>query len=182
MNSQEHIAVEVSVPGQVSAERRALFMQRVREGGEVNPHSLRRLVDRAFVLGLALRGQDLVGVGGIKRPNAAYRDRIFASAGAAQDPAEFEFELGWIYVVPAARSQHVSTRLVETLMRNIGDGQVYATSHVNNERVHALLDRFDFAAVGKPYRSKLNEPDIQLFVHKRRVDGPRLQAHKSTAT
>jgi len=87
------------------------------------------------------------------------------------DPGKFEFELGWVYVIPDARDQHVSTRLVEALMQNIGEAQVYATSRVNNERMHALFARLEFAPVGEPYPSKLNEPNIQLFVRERHTHG-----------
>lgn len=146
-------------------------MRLVRQGGEVDAHSLPRLVDRALALGFAFRADDLVAVGGVKRPNAGHRARVFASAGVAMDPGKFEFELGWVYVIPDARDQHVSTRLVEALMQNIGEAQVYATSRVNNDRMHALFARLEFAPVGEPYPSKLNEPNIQLFVRERHTHG-----------
>jgi hypothetical protein len=69
------------------------LIELVKRGGEVNPQTLRDLVHRAFMLAFAWHEQALAAVGGLKRPNAAYRARIFDKAGV-RDPAVYKFELG----------------------------------------------------------------------------------------
>ena len=41
--------------------------------------------------------------------------------------------------------------------------RVYATSTVNNDRMHSSLKRFGFKPVGVPYPSKQNEPGFSCL-------------------
>ncbi len=162
----EHLSVVVSVLPlrNVSAGERALFEQMVLEGGEVNPKTLPGLIDRALVLAFARLDGVLVGVGAIKRPYVSHRGDVFEWAQAELDSTKFEFELGWVYVNVSGRNRRLASRLVEELMLSLNGASVYATSRVDNERMHASLKRFGFKRVGVPYPSKQNEPEIQLFV------------------
>jgi RimJ/RimL family protein N-acetyltransferase len=81
------------------------------------------------------------------------------------NPEQFEFELGWVYVRPSARGKGVASALVESLVSSLNGACAYATSRVDNERMHAALKRFGFVPVGVPYPSQLNEPSIQLLLH-----------------
>lgn len=164
MNEHAVAAVSVLSPGAVSAEERVAFQQMVFEGGEVNPNTLPSLVDRALALAFARLDGTLVGVGAIKRPYESHRKDVFTWAMADLDPTQFEFELGWVYVSPSCRGKRIASRLVEKLMPVLIRAPVYATSRVDNERMHASLKRFGFKQVGVPYPSKQNEPEIQLFV------------------
>lgn len=140
------------------------FQALVLEGGEVDPISLPGLVKAAPVLAVAKSGNTLVGVGGIKRPNSSYRNRVFKSARAQLNARDFEFELGWVYVRPAAQGNRLASRLVQQLMLPLHGVAVYATSRVNNSRMHASLARVEFRREGTPYPSKMNEPELALFV------------------
>ncbi|MFZ6843148.1 GNAT family N-acetyltransferase [Undibacterium sp. RuTC16W] len=164
MNSGPPVIVTVREPAAASAEELSAFRQFVLEGGEVNPQTLPGLVLRALSLALARVGEELVAVGAIKRPNPGYRAGVFAKAQVPQNPSRFEFELGWIYVRPSARGKGVASVLVGELASSLNSAPAYATSRVNNERMHAALKRFGFQPVGSPYPSQRNEPDIQLFL------------------
>ena len=107
---------------------------------------------------------DYFAVGAVKRPNTDYRAGVFAKADVKQEPAQFEFELGWVYVHPSARGRGLASALVGVLVPTLHGARAYATSRVNNERMHASLKRFGFKPVGIPYPSQLNEPEIQLFL------------------
>lgn len=59
------------------------------------------------------------GVSAIKRPNPGYTARVFAKAGAKQDPSKFEYELGWVYVLPSAQGRGIASALVEVLVPSL---------------------------------------------------------------
>jgi GNAT superfamily N-acetyltransferase len=164
MSEDPHIAVIALLPREASAEERAAFEQMVLEAGEVNPDTLPGLIDRALALAFVRLDGTLVAVGAIKRPYSEHRGHVFTWAKSKIDPKQFEFELGWIYVKPAAQGKRIASRIVEKLMPVLNGALVYATSRVNNDRMHSSLKRFGFQPVGIPYPSKQNEPHIQLFI------------------
>ncbi|MBI4290780.1 MAG: GNAT family N-acetyltransferase [Betaproteobacteria bacterium] len=156
--------IDISAPNACNAAALAKFEVLVREGGEVDPNTIHALIERALSLAFVKSPSSLVGVGAIKRPNPSYRNRVFRSASSALNAGHFEFELGWVYVRPSAQGHRLASRLVQKLMPTLKGAAVYATSRVNNERMHASLVRGGFRQEGPSYPSKLNEPEIQLFV------------------
>ena len=164
MNRGPEVVVKAFPPEAVADEDLIAFRHMVIAGGEVNPDTLPDLVSRALTLAYAKISEEIVGVSAIKRPNPAYRNRLFAKAGANKDPSTFEYELGWVHVHPSARGQGIASDLVEVLLPSLNGALVYATSHVNNIRMHSSLKRFGFEHVGVTYSSHLNEIPIQLFV------------------
>jgi GNAT superfamily N-acetyltransferase len=165
MNRDSSVAVVVQSPSACAAKELSAFEQFVLAGGEVNAETLLGLVARSLSLAFAKVGEELVGVGAIKRPNGNYRAYVFAKAGVKQDPEQFEFELGWVYVRPSARGKGLASGIVEALIPSLHGAHAYATSRVNNVQMHASLKRFGFKPVGAPYPSQLNEPAIQLFLY-----------------
>lgn len=142
----------------------ASFKELVRIGGEVNDQTLSSLVSGSLLLAFARRNETLVAIGAVKRPNDSYRTKIFLKAGVLERMADFEHELGWIYVDPAARGNGLSRKIVDVLLTAPTSGHLYATSRVNNLAMHTTLKHFGFTEAGAPYPSSLNEPQIQLFL------------------
>jgi ribosomal protein S18 acetylase RimI-like enzyme len=164
MSESVAFTIEVSAPGVCEAAAVAEFQALVREGGEVDPSTLPALVESALSLAFVKSGSSLVGVGAIKRPYSSYRSRVFKSARSQLSPHDFEFELGWVYVHPSAQGNRLASRLVQELLPSLKGAAVYATSRADNARMHASLSRAGFRREGARYPSKINEPEIQLFV------------------
>jgi GNAT superfamily N-acetyltransferase len=133
-------------------------------GGEVNPHTLPTLMSRAFALAYATSARRIVAVGGLKCPHSSYRASVFRKASAQLDPSQFPFELGWIYVTPSVRGQGIADAIVTSLVQRLGGAAAYATSRVDNARMHASLIRASFAPHGEAYSSQLGSVPLQLFV------------------
>jgi GNAT superfamily N-acetyltransferase len=159
-----NVMLSVLPQRELGAEARAALVAMILEAGEVNPDTLSALIDRAIGFVFARIDGALVGVGAIKRPYDSHRRDVFSWAKCGLDPTEFPFELGWIYVKPEAQGNRIASQLVEKLMPLTNGERVYATSRVNNHRMHSSLKRFGFNAVGTPYDSRQNQPKIQLFV------------------
>jgi len=152
----------VNTPAGCSPAERDAFCALVLTGGEVMAAGLADRVRQAAFLAFAHEDETLVGVAALKKPHAGYRADVFkkAQGGAA---ADFPYELGWAYVVPAARGKRVSTSLVEALC--VGKAGVYATSRAANKAMHRTLRRAGFESSGVPYASQehLGE-EILLFL------------------
>lgn len=166
MSEDQSIVMSVCPPKSCSADQLTAFKRMVIEGGEVSRATLATLVDRALVIAFARAAGVLVGVGAIKRPHDTHRKRVFLGAKSLLNPSHFDFELGWVCVDSAHRGKGLASRLVESLTLSLKGAAVYATSRVNNDRMHSSLRRFGFKTEGLPYPSRVNAPEIQLFVRK----------------
>jgi GNAT superfamily N-acetyltransferase len=163
VDERQSFRSEVVEPHLCTPARLAQFRQLVMEGGEVDAHTLPALIKRALALAFVRDGVSVVGVGALKRPNASYRNRVFANAKSSLAPKHFEFELGWIYVCPSARGKKLTSPMVKDLLQQAKGRPVYATSRVDNAPMHASLVRCGFRKEGSPYPSSEHEVDIQLF-------------------
>jgi hypothetical protein len=115
-------------------------------GGEVSPRGLRDRVMKAHCLAFMRRDGCLLGVAGLKRPEPSYRARVAKSAGVPLPRESFEFELGWVFILPSARGAKLSFPLCESVVRGAADGAgVFATSRANNAGMHATLQKLGFS-------------------------------------
>lgn len=165
MSDGSNFTIQVLAPGACDAAALTEFQTLVREGGEVDPATLPALVKNALSLAFVKSSMSLVGVGAIKRPYASYRSRVFKSARSLLKADDYEFELGWVYVRPSAQGNRLASRLVQELMPHLNGAAMYATSRVDNVRMHASLSRAGFCPEGIPYPSRVNEPELQLFTY-----------------
>jgi predicted GNAT family N-acyltransferase len=155
------VALSPSVVGTVDL---ATFESLVLTSGEVSAKTLSKLIPVALSLAFAKIDDDVVAVAALKRPNQSYRTKVFTKAKSTSNPANYQFELGWVFVSPAARGKRLASKLVETLVCSLNGASAYATSRVDNEYMHSALARCAFHPVGNSYTSQLNEPEIQLFI------------------
>jgi GNAT superfamily N-acetyltransferase len=140
-------------PSDCTADALADFEKLVFEGGAVDPEGLTQRIRNAFRL-LFLRTSDgqLAGVGALKHPRPAYRNRVFASALATAAPDEYRVELGWVVVAKTHQGQGLSTRIVGELLPFAKSENVFATTRAD-ERVMRYASDHGFEINGKPYPS-----------------------------
>lgn len=154
--------VEARAPRECSAEEQAVFAAMVLKGREVTAAGLRRRVDDAVALAFLRVKEELLGVGGLKRPDEIYCGRVSNASGVALPASEFAFELGWVYVEQKARGG-ASRALCEALLPFAKGHGVFATSRVNNPWMHATLLGLGFARVGAEWPSGQNPANLALF-------------------
>ena len=129
------------------------FEKLVLEGGAVDPEGLGQRIHEASRL-LFLRESDdqLVGVGALKRPIPAYRNRVFVNAQATVTPDEYPLELGWVVVAKSHQGGRLSTRIVGELLPFARNQNIYATTRAD-ERVLSFAFDCGFRINGKPFPS-----------------------------
>jgi len=136
-----------------TAQALADFEKLVIEGGAVNPRGLSERIRKASRL-LFLRASDnqLVGVGALKHPRVAYRNRVFADARATASADEYPVELGWVVVTQSHQGRRLSTRIVGELLPFAKNENIFATTRAD-ERVLSFAFDYGFKINGKPFPS-----------------------------
>src|SRR6266550_1811617 len=154
----------IFLPSNCTAQALADFEKLVIEGGAVNPQGLTERIRKASRL-LFLRASDdqLVGVGALKHPRAAYRNRVFADARATVSANEYPVELGWVVVTKSRQGRRLSTRIVGELLPFVKNENIFATTRAD-ERVMSFASDYGFEINGKPYPSGRGY-DLVLYLH-----------------
>lgn len=150
-------------PSECSREELRDFAAFVVAGGEVAAKGLPERLEGAHLLAFLRSGPCLVGVAGLKYPNAAYRARVSQGSRVAIPATEFEFELGWIFVLPSARGGK-SLPLCTELLAAAEKKGVFATTRTGNTAMHKTLLKLGFEPAGRSWPSRKNEDDLLLFV------------------
>ena len=143
----------IFLPSDCTAQALADFEKLVIEGGAVNPQGLVQRIRKASRL-LFLRASDdqLVGVGALKHPRAAYRSKVFADAQATASADEYPVELGWVVVTQSHQGRRLSTRIVGELLPFVKNENIFATTRAD-ERVLSFAFDCGFRINGKPFPS-----------------------------
>jgi GNAT superfamily N-acetyltransferase len=143
----------IFLPSDCTAQALADFEKLVIEGGAVNPQGLVQRIRKASRL-LFLRASDdqLVGVGALKHPRAAYRNKVFADARATASADEYPVELGWVVVAQSHQGRRLSTRIVGELLSFAKNENIFATTRAD-ERVLSFAFDCGFRINGKPFPS-----------------------------
>ena len=153
----------IFLPSDCTAQALADFEKLVIEGGAVNPQGLvQRIREASRLLFLRASDDQLVGVGALKHPRAAYRSKVFADARATASADEYPVELGWVVVTQSHQGRRLSTRIVGELLPFAKNENIFATTRAD-ERVLSFAFDCGFRINGKPFPSG-NGYDLVLYL------------------
>lgn len=107
-------------------------------------------------------GDVLAGIAALKLPGAHYREGVFEKAGLAVTSADYECELGWVFVDAAHRGNRIAESLCRQLLAKEPAAGVFATTRVDNDIMIRILLVLGFERAGKPY-SRRNE-ELVVFL------------------
>lgn len=155
--------VRVKSPRECSPQELAEFKALVLEGGEVAPEGLDGRVRRAAVLAFLVDEGAILGVAGLKEPGAGYRAKVAKGAQASVPADRYPFELGWVFVSSGIRGGK-SKMLCDALISRAHGCGIFATSRVNNPRMHATLQAKGFKRTGAEWPSGQNPANLALFL------------------
>ncbi len=127
------------------------FVKLVEAGGEVTSEGL---VDRVRGAASLIFLTQLQGIAALKHPQPGYRQTVSTKSGVPLSEAAFPFELGWVFVVPAARGNRYANDLVRAAVATAGGRGIFATSREDNMPMHRALEKFGFARAGQCYPSE----------------------------
>jgi len=159
-------------PFECTEEERGDFARIVRQGFHTAAGDLDARIRAAKCLAFLYGpGKTLAAVAALKAPSEQRREDTFRKAAAGVSAADYVLELGWVFVTPARRGNHVAERLCRLLLARVPQSCVFATTRTNNDVMIRILTALGFDRVGKPYPRR----DEELVLYLRPL--PRLELH-----
>jgi hypothetical protein len=145
--------VTVCATGDLTSDERARCLEIIRGGNAVNPESAAQELPISQRLAVARLGNQIVGIGAIKRGRADYAARIAGRSGVQFEPETPE--LGYVAVADEHRGAGLSGQIVNQLLR---EGPLFATT--SNPRMKSTLNRGGV----HPRRTGVARPQWQALV------------------
>jgi hypothetical protein len=132
----------------------------LKEGDAVDFKTAERELPHAVTVAIMRVGEDVVGVGAIKRQRPRYAKKIASAkcSGYSFDPQIHE--LGYVAVLKANRG-HQSRRIVDSLLKTF-KGPLWATAF--NDRMKSTLKHRSFVQRGKEWPSENGEGQVSLWI------------------
>ena len=143
--------VKACVAGDLTEEELATCIAIIKSGDAVDPESAAAELPRASVLAVVRQGDQIVGVGAIKRVRRDYASRIAGRSGASFKPDTPE--LGYVAVDSAHRGNHLSYRIVAMLLSRC-PGSLFATT--SKDRMKQTLAKAGFVQKGREWKGQNN--------------------------
>jgi RimJ/RimL family protein N-acetyltransferase len=157
--------VKLKSPSNCTKEELSRFHEMVIAAGEVKAEGFRDRIERAEVLAFSRHGNEIIGVGALKRQHPNYTARIFKSANAKSAAGNFGLELGWVVIGEAHRRKGHSLPIVAALIAHAAGKPIYATSASTNEPMHKALIKYSFERDGGDWPStERKNTSLRLFV------------------
>lgn len=147
--SQMTYQVQTRDPSLLSASELDGCASILEKGSAVNVDSAREELPHAVVVAVLTFEQTIVGLGAIKQARPWYAAKIAQRSGTTVDPGMNE--LGYVAIDRTHRGQHLSTRIVETLVSNFGES-LFATT--DSEPMKCALQRNGFVRQGHEWDGK----------------------------
>ncbi len=124
----------------------------------------RELVMRAKYLAFQYVDGRLAGTLAIKVPYDGQRKRVFREAGIPELEKRFRYERGWGYLLKGYRGRGLHSALSREMAREMKDMNVFSITKKKNLPVIRVLEKAEFRRAGKPFRSRIGDYDLVLFV------------------
>lgn len=140
------------------------FVSLVLAGGEVTAVGLEDRVRRAELLVFLQHDGCLKGIAAVKNPVTHYANEVFRKAQVPNRRSAYQFELGWVFVMPSSRGAGFSHQLVATALSSIAGQGIFATSNADNVAMHRALGAHGFLHIGVTFASNRGNHQLVLFV------------------
>ena len=148
-------------------ERRA-FAHLVRLGFEGSDEGLEGRIRDANVLAYHYVADATLGaIAALKVPTSQHRDAVFAEAGVSARPADYLLELGWVFVAPKHRGNHIAVNLCRLLLARVPASDVFATTTPGNMPMIRILHSLGFVHAEKPVAHPRRKEELALFLRAR---------------
>lgn len=154
----------VKAPSECTSAELDAFQKLAEEGEQVLPDGLRQRIEQAAAL-VFVNESECIAVGAIKNPNLSYKKRVFTKADVPDKNNNYKYELGWLYVTPAARRKGLGNNLMQALVSFLGDSGCYATTREDNKVMHSLFSKYNFSRLGTAYQNDKGDSFV-LYANK----------------
>lgn len=142
--------VRVCRPAELSATELEECIAIIRDGSAVDPRSAAIEVPRATAVALVKVGENVAGVGAIKRLRERYAATISQRSRFTIDVDALE--LGYVAVHKEHQGQRLSGRIVEILLTSVQQSALFATT--DDDRMKRTLFNAGFEKKGEEWKGE----------------------------
>src|SRR5262249_17041422 len=139
-----HLCTEAEIEG---------FIDCAAQGDEVDRGDIETGARRARALLWIAEGSALAGVAALKIPRDSYRRRVFSDTKSGLDWRLFGLELGYLFVVPGKQDRGYGRALLDETVSLANGRAVFATTRIDNNKMHRALPKRGFTRIEKTYTS-----------------------------
>lgn len=150
------------------------FQGLVLRGEGVDEKGLGQRVARAVCLAFhRTDGGRCDAVAAVKRPDDAYKKKVFGDSGSPECPESFAHELGWLYVDAPSRGRGLSLLVGGGALGFVGNVNLFATTQSDNAAMCRTLARLGFTPSGSPFPTRRPGESylLSLFIRKGSTGG-----------
>jgi hypothetical protein len=119
----------------------------IKKGDAVDPESAERELPLARALAVVRKGDEIIGIGAIKRLRRGYASMVSERSGK-EFPSQTP-ELGYVAIHPDHRGNKLSLRITDALLSGNNGGTIFATT--SSRRMKATLGRSGFTHEGSEW-------------------------------
>lgn len=134
-----------------------IFKEILINAGEVSEDTFGGLIEKNPKILILGNIENIDGIGALKIPNKAYKEKVFTLANSEKKPSEYNFELGWLVSLTKGNGNKI-VKLLASFEQNI-----YATVREENEKMIHLLKKYGFNQAGFSFKSNRGNYQILLF-------------------
>lgn len=119
---------------------------------------------RCKIICIVSNEKETIAIGGIKPKTKS--DFSENKANLILWESDFQWELGYIYTNPQFTKKGIASNIVRMLLDNYGLGNIMASTEISkNPGMVKILERNGFRHYGKPWKSKIHENYLGLFLN-----------------
>ncbi len=130
----------------------------IKIGNEANSELIMERLENSLVTAWLQLENRIVGTATIKSPEFSYRSFVVEKAALGRTPENISLELGYVFVLPSFRNQGLALQLCNSLIQQIPNLSIFATTRHDNSGMKSILHTLNFSKEGNSYenRSKTN--------------------------
>lgn len=143
-------------------EHRKLVSDLLQKQGKVQGE-LKSKAGRCKMICIAKVDSKVVSIGAIKPKTES--DFSNCKAGLTELADQFEWELGYLYTENGFGGKGIASTIVRLLIENYGNDNLMASTEISENPIMVrILEKNGFRLFGKPWKSKIHENYLGLFL------------------
>ncbi len=154
--------VHLKNPNACTNEERGEFARLIRQGFPAAQNLEARIRAARWLAFYYAADGELGAIAALKAPGEEERGEVFRGAEASAGAAEYEFDLGWVFVAPAYRRSGVASSLCRSLLTRVPAVPVFARTRTDNVPMQKVLRAHGFVRHGQPHLRR--DEELVLFL------------------
>lgn len=142
----------------------AAIFKLISEGGEVKIHILKNRLLETALIAYSKFDSEIIATAAIKKPNDEYNDSVFLKSKSIYDYNDFNYELGYVYVVQNFRRIGIALRICKEICSCFESHNLYSTVRAKNIPIQKILNNIGFTFSGMEFFNRSKTVKLKLYI------------------